>query len=224
MIALFGGSFDPPHHGHMQSILNLASELALEKVHLLPCAQSPLKRGTGATQSQRVAMLNLLIDAVKPSTTVELKVDDTELRLPSPSYTVNTLIHFRRRLSHHSRANTPILFILGHDAFLSLDKWKDWQHIIHYCHLVVMPREADKNAMSSTLAQWSRDAVTTQIKTLKTQPYGKVFFAKTPLITISSSEIRAMIAKQALSGEPWESPLLHPVVSEYIKENKLYLS
>jgi nicotinate-nucleotide adenylyltransferase len=224
MIALFGGSFDPPHHGHIQSILNLASELALEKVHLLPCAQSPLKHGTGATQSQRIAMLNLLTDAVKPSTSVELFIDDTELRLPSPSYTIDTLIHFRHRLSHHNDTNTPILFILGHDAFLSIEKWKDWQHIIQYCHLVVMPRETENNTMSSTLAQWSRNAVTTHIEALKTQPYGKVFFAKTPLITISSSEIRAMIAKQALSGEPWESPLLHPVVSEYIKENKLYLS
>lgn len=174
---------------------------------------------TGANKDQRLAMLNLLSSAVNAESSVQLTVDSTELMLPSPTYTIDTLIHFRKTYGD----TIPLLFILGQDAFQTLEAWKQWQKIIQYCHLVVMPREAQASFLSPSLTTWLPSVSTTCSEMLKSTPCGRVFFAKSPLITISSSEIRAMIVKNSVSKKPWETPWLHPVVNKFIQENKLYL-
>jgi nicotinate-nucleotide adenylyltransferase len=127
--AIFGGTFDPPHIGHILPLQETADILNLTEISLMPANIPALKKGISKGQ-HRVAMTRLLC-AEDP----RLKINLTEFSRESVSYTVDTLKHMKK-----TEPKQAIIFIVGLDSLLSLHKWHEWDQLFKYCHLVVMLR------------------------------------------------------------------------------------
>ncbi len=130
MEALFGGSFDPVHVGHL-IVAETAAETLGMPVRFLPAREQPLKRAThGATPEQRAEMLELAV-AGNP----RFSVERIELELPPPSYTVRTL----RALAQREPGNRFAL-LLGADAARDLPQWAELEALGGLAELIGFPR------------------------------------------------------------------------------------
>jgi len=128
--ALFGGSFDPVHLGHLV-VAEAAAEALGARVRLMPAREQPFKRGaSGATPLQRAEMLALAVHG-NPL----LSVERIELDLPTPSYTVRTL----RALGEREPGNRFTL-LLGADAAADVPAWHEAEAVSSLADIVVFAR------------------------------------------------------------------------------------
>ncbi|MGH7579339.1 MAG: nicotinate-nucleotide adenylyltransferase [Gemmatimonadales bacterium] len=131
MVGLFGGSFDPVHHGHLIVGQVAAETLGLESLRLVPAREQPFKRGRhGASAAHRVAMLDLAVAGVRG-----LEVERVELGRPGPSYTVDTL-----RAIHAREPGVRLTLLLGADAAAELEAWREPDEIPRLATVVVFAR------------------------------------------------------------------------------------
>ncbi len=133
-IALFGGSFDPPHTGHL-AIARAAREMcALESVIFIPCRQSPLKgKLPGASGVQRLAML---LRAVSDCPWAE--VSDWEINQPGPSYSWQTLEHFM------AQPQSRLHWLMGADQWSDLERWARPDFLREHLVFVVFARGGEQ--------------------------------------------------------------------------------
>lgn len=212
LTALFGGTFDPIHYGHLLPILSLAEEIKLSHISLLPNHIPPHKCQPQATTQQRLEMLQLAIEDYPI-----LSIDMREIANPErerPSYTAETLNRWRVENGNEQ----GLVFIIGQDSLLNITTWYHWQTILNYCHLVICPRLGySDNSNNIDLQQWIRQYRTNDINQLHQYPHGLIYFANTPLENISATEIRRRISDHENCNN-----LLLPKVWQYIKDNHLY--
>jgi nicotinate (nicotinamide) nucleotide adenylyltransferase len=127
--AFFGGTFDPPHYGHLRPLQETANILQLPMISLLP-ANVPVFKSDISEAKHRIAMTKLLCALDK-----RLTVDLSEFERADVSYTIETLKHIKEQQPHQR-----IIFIIGLDSLLSLHRWERWQQLFDYAHIVVMQR------------------------------------------------------------------------------------
>lgn len=207
--ALFGGTFDPIHYGHLHPVEALAREVGLQQVTLLPNNVPPHRPQPEASAAQRVEMVRLAI-AGHPL----FDLDQRELQRETPSWTVETL----RQLRQERGGQQPLAFIIGQDSLLSLHKWHRWQDLLSLCHLLVCKRPGYPASMeNSELQQWLDAHLTTDAAALHQQPAGWIYLADTPLVAISATEIRERRHRGASCDD-----LLPAAVTAYIDREGLY--
>lgn len=208
VIAVMGGTFDPVHNGHLRSALELKQELALDEVHLVPCHQTPHRKQPGRTSQQR---LDMLLRAV--SGEEGLCIDDRELRLDQPSYSVLTLQSLRAELGD----DAVICWVMGIDAFAHFTRWHQWQRILELANLIVMTRpgfELDPSSDEASL--WQR--LEQDASGIADQASGRIIPVRLP----SQLEISATYIRKQLSEGASVRYLLPDAVIEYIHLNQLY--
>jgi|SRR5688500_126167 len=131
MVGLFGGSFDPIHHGHLIVARIAAEVLGLDQVRFLPTRAQPLKSGRhGATAGQRAAMVELAIAGE-----AGFALERIELEREGYSYTVDTL----RALRAREPGLEPVL-LLGMDAAAELPRWKETATVLTLARVAVFAR------------------------------------------------------------------------------------
>lgn len=212
LTALFGGTFDPIHYGHLLPAIALVEEVKLSQVSLLPNHIPPHKAQPEATTYQRIEMLKLAIEDY-PMLSIDMR-EMNQSRLDHPSYTIETLQTWR--LENGNQAG--LAFILGQDSLLSLPTWHNWQTLLNYCHLLICRRPGYAQIIDNQqLNEWVEQHQTKNIDDLHTHSHGFIYFANTPLENISATEIREKIS----SGKSCES-LLPPKVWQYIQREHLY--
>jgi nicotinate-nucleotide adenylyltransferase len=144
MIGLFGGSFDPVHHGHLIVAQVAAERLGLESLRFLPAREQPFKRGRhGASPEHRAKMLSLALSGA-PGFAVEA----IELDRPGPSYTVNTLEELRRQ-----EPESEFVLLLGADAATDLPAWHEAERIPQLARVVVFARPGSRVPGSPFISQ-----------------------------------------------------------------------
>ncbi|GFD77362.1 nicotinate-nucleotide adenylyltransferase [Tenacibaculum sp. KUL118] len=219
--AILGGTFNPPHKGHIGAALKAADEIGIDLVHLMPCKLAPHK-SVGVSETHRVKMIELCAQ-----NNDRLIPELIELTLPSPSYTVKTL----RALKEKS--DDTICFFIGADSLYNLDKWYEWENLLDYCHLVVMRRDDEQFSPPPAVQAWLDCHVTNDKNVIHVKPAGHVVLTNTPLYSVSSTEIRDVLAnaKNAVkAGTPNSSSVsssnlwLEESVLNYINEHQLYKS
>ena len=131
MLGIFGGSFDPLHFGHIKSALALLERYEFSEIRFIPCKQSPLKDGTVASGRHRWEMLSLFTKSMD-----KLSVDDIELKRDGPSFTIDTVKEIYESLNNEY----VLVLILGIDAYLEFCKWKNYNEILSYCHVMILQR------------------------------------------------------------------------------------
>jgi nicotinate-nucleotide adenylyltransferase len=194
-VGILGGTFNPPHIGHLVMVQEARHQLGLDPVLLMPVAHPPHKE---APEDPGAAVrLDLCRLAVAGEPGVE--VSDLEIRRGGASYTVDTLRALHDRVPEHA-----LTFIVGGDMAYSLPSWREPEAVLDLARLAVAEREELK-----------REAIVERL-----EPLGRadrVVFFDIPRIDVSSSGIRA----RAAEGRPIRH-LVPAAVREAIKERRLY--
>ena len=146
MIGIFGGTFDPVHHGHLRVALDFAETLALDTVRLVPCRQPPHRSMPAAGTGDRLEMLRRALRDEDG-----LSIDVRELERPGPSYMVDTLASLREEAQ-----DVPLVLLLGMDAFEQFDQWHQWRRIIELAHIAVGGRPGSQLAADGPLGEFCR--------------------------------------------------------------------
>ncbi|MEX2582062.1 MAG: nicotinate-nucleotide adenylyltransferase [Gemmatimonadota bacterium] len=130
-LGIFGGTFDPPHVGHLIVAADAFEALELDRLVFVPAADPPHKQGTvGATGRQRLRMLTAAVDG-----DARFAVDDLEIRRGGTSYTVDTLREIRGR-----EPDAELVFLLGIDQFRALASWREPAEVARLAQLAVFSR------------------------------------------------------------------------------------
>lgn len=167
-IGVFGGSFDPVHHGHLAIALAALETVPLDRAIFVPARRSPLKDETPvASEADRLAMLEL---ATKDE--ARFRCSRIELDRPAPSYTVDTL----EALAGEGR----LFLVLGTDAARELRRWRDPDRVRELATLVVAPRPP-RVELPEALRVWNDDPA--------------AILLDTPLMDISARDLRARVAR-----------------------------
>ena len=163
-IGIFGGSFDPVHHGHLLVAQAAFEELELNRLFFVPAAQSPFKQSTAPSPGPGRAQLLRLALAGRNW----CEVDEQEIRRTGVSYTVDTVRDYAARF-----AGAELFYLIGADNVAALPQWREAAELARLAEFVVIPRPGE---MPGSLPAPFRG------RTLRGWPFG-----------VSSSEIRARV-------------------------------
>ncbi len=191
-VGLFGGTFDPIHHGHLLTLKAAALELSLDRILIIPNPFPPHKPAQHLTPyMHRREMVRL---ALGDFPAFELATIEEESE--GPAYTIDTV---RKVRSHLAVAPGDCWLILGADSLLELENWKDPEGLYRDCQIGVLPRPGwDIHHAPERFLRHSR-------------------ILRTPEVAISASEIRSRVAAGELI-----SHLVPLGVEAYIREHNLY--
>ncbi len=185
-IGILGGTFDPVHCGHLRLALEVREQLALASVRLLPAPNPRLRETPRASVAQRLELLRAAIDAE-----AGLEVDARELDRDGPTHTVETLESLRREFSVEA-----LVFIVGMDSFRSLDRWHRWQELLDFAHLLVAQRPGASLPDPGAVAELLDERRCDDVATLMAKPAGHIMICAPPLLDISATRVRALIAER----------------------------
>ena len=196
-IGIFGGTFNPPHIGHIQAAQQAITALGLSRLLLIPDRIAPHKQlpENSPTPEQRLDMLR-----IAAADCPQIQVSDIELCREGVSYTVETVTALKKL---YPRAE--LVLLMGTDMFLSFDSWKNARKILKNTTLGVFCR-GEKNEQTAIKEKWSE---------LQRQG-AKVELVKNDVIPISSTQMRRLLAFHCADA------FLPAGVGDYIRENGLY--
>jgi nicotinate-nucleotide adenylyltransferase len=139
-IGLFGGTFNPIHLGHLRAAEEISDFFALDRMIFIPSSDPPHKEKEEIPAAPlRAEMVRLAV-----SDNPRFALSGVELDRPGKSYSIETIEDFRRELG----AGTHLYFIVGLDAFLEINGWKDYASLFGLCHFVVMTRPGFEKKLS----------------------------------------------------------------------------
>jgi nicotinate-nucleotide adenylyltransferase len=182
-LAIFGGTFDPVHLGHL-SVAWEAAELLDAEVRLLPASVPPHRGAPVASAAQRVAILRAALHGQS-----RLALDTRELDRDGPSFTIDTLHELRAE-----QGERPLVLLLGADAFAGLASWHRWRELFEAAHIGVLSRPGVSAGLPDALEREVAGRRIADAAGLRALPAGKVVeLAVTPL-EISATRIRELLA------------------------------
>jgi len=209
-IGLFGGTFNPIHLGHLRGAEEIRGAFHLEEVIFIPSSIPPHKGTEKVIEAKHRLEMVRLATGNNPY----FSTSDIELSRPGKSYSIDTLRYLREK--HQG----TFFFILGRDAFVEIETWREFQNLFSLCHFIVMARPgSQKDNLSSQLP----GALT---PTFQYEPEEKawvhlsgyrLYLKEISFLDISSTKVRELIEK----GESVRY-LIPSEVEAYIQEHGLY--
>lgn len=206
-LALFGGTFDPVHYGHLRAAWE-AAELLDADVRLMPANVPPHRPQPLASASARTAMLHAALQGQS-----RLGVDERELRRAGPSYSVDTL----RELRAENGPARPLLLIVGTDAFAGLPTWYQWKTLFELAHIAVLSRPGSSAKLPDELAAELAQRRAAPDSDWRSAPAGRIVPLEITPLEISATDIRRRLA----AGEEPRFLLPDPVW-QLIRTNRWY--
>lgn len=206
-IGIFGGSFDPIHKGHIESLKSVTEKLNLSKVLVIPNKVSPLKDLSVASSMEKIKMLEIAFKDSK-----EIEIEDYELEKKGPSFMIETLQYLDKKLGKKKH----FLLIIGEDSFQSFHLWKNYLHIIKMTSILVMNRPGLDYDLTSKAIELHQDYIENTYGD-KNFKKGKIYFIKIKPNPASSTHIRENIDNQSVLAEGLDDDVL-----KYLQEQKIY--
>jgi nicotinate-nucleotide adenylyltransferase len=196
-VGVFGGTFDPIHHGHLSIAEEAREALGLETVLFVPAAASPFKADQPVTPAaHRLAMVEAAIAG-----NAAFSVSRQELERPAPSYTVDTL----EAIAASGTPPDRLWLVLSSEALAGLPRWRDPDRILELARVAVVPRAGHE----SLDAAWVREHMAGR--------EDRFVFLRGPLLPISGSVVR----RRAAAGRSVRY-LVPDAVAAYIAGHRLY--
>ena len=196
-VGIFGGSFNPPHIGHIAAARQVMELLCLDKLLLIPARTAPHKQlpEGSATPQQRLEMLSLAVKGMERT-----EVSPIELYREGVSYTYETVLQLKEQYP-----NDELVFIMGSDMFLSFDTWKHPEVIVSNASLGVLYRgdNDEVQQINQKLSQMQQQGAT-------------IYLAENQVLSLSSTDLRRMIVFGCGEG------LMPPGVGDYVRVHQLY--
>lgn len=207
---IFGGSFDPIHEGHLAVIAHLQQQCPDAVIHIMPNHHSPGKKKQLAA-SHRLEMIKSGLTTLPQ---LKVLIDETELKRPAPSYTIDTLKYLRSRYPTDTLA-----WVMGDDVVNTFHQhhWDGWQKLLSEGHLYIMMRLGLQ--MTTDVQQFIEPRVVHSANDLFSTTMGSVVIDT----TFTPVEISATSIRQKLESMPVESisGLALPC-KKYIRAHQLY--
>jgi nicotinate-nucleotide adenylyltransferase len=196
-----GGTFDPPHIGHLLAASDACDLLDLDQLVFIPAWQQPLKQHVESTPANhRLRMVQLMAEGDP-----RFLVDEIEIRRTGLSFTVDTLEEYAGRYPDSVR-----YLLLGVDAFALLEQWREAGKVVSLAHLVVMARQGGDGLVDN-------ESVMRKVRAVGGAGAATPRALESRRIDVSSTEIRTRVkAGQSIRGFVTEP------VAQYIEFNGLY--
>ena len=203
-IVLFGGTFDPIHHGHLIVARSLAEQCEFERITLVPAARPPHKAAAGASATDRLAMLRLAIEGE-----ALFDICQDELSRTGPSYTLDTLLGLRQR---HG-ADAELCWVVGADMLEDLPSWHRVSQVLEISTLIIATRPPWAARLGEIFGRLRQHFARETVEKLQQAA------VNTPLIDVSSTDVR----RRAAAGLSIRF-LVPESVREYIEKRGIYAS
>ncbi len=219
-LGLFGGTFNPIHLGHLRAAVEVREGFELDEIFLIPAALPPHKAsGEVAASADRLQMLNLALGV-----DTDIKVSDVELKRSGPSYTIDTVQHFKQTLP----AETRLHLIMGLDAFLEIDTWKSYRELLTQIPLIVINRPNPGKLMSGVPWKIMDEFISAKLSgdfsfsasrsAYLARDQKPIYVFEVTALDISSTRIRRQISRDRSINY-----LVPQKVAEYIRNKGIYL-
>ena len=211
-VALFGGTFDPFHNGHLRMAIEVREGLSLPRLHLVPSAQPPHKpHQPVAPARHRLAMAESSVAGVEG-----LSVLDNELRRRGPSYSLLTV---RELLAANPGAD--VLFLAGADAFSEIASWHRYAELLEACDFLLLPRPGTPPEASFPpglrIEKAGDGCYSLPGRTYRLPGGRRLLCPDLPVLDISSRSIREKVRQgRSIRG------LVPPQVERHIADHALY--
>ena len=208
-IAIYGGTFDPVHNGHLEVARQARRLFELDEVIFVPAYVPPHKRNAKITSAyHRFAML-----ALAAQTDQRLLVSTLELDAPEHPYAVDTVAEM-------AASNRRLFFLIGADSWAEITTWHEWQKLLQLCDLIVVTRpgyEIGIPSVEAKVVDLRGKFDPKVIQALHNQTARHVFITDVANVDVSATSIRARVANFAEIGT-----MVPPAVAEYIEKHGLY--
>lgn len=216
---LFGGTFNPIHNGHLMVAERVLQGFSLDRLYIIPCRTPPHKFPAYlAPAAQRIRMIQLALPA-----DARYCLSDIEIQRRSPSYTIDTLDHFRTQIIPGS----VLFLIVGMDAFLEIHTWKSYRRLLDTIQPVVVSRCVQGRIPSSDdvscMDGYIRSRLSADYRYVEEQTCWRhargtcIHWLPTTPVKISSSQVRQRIRAGKSVGD-----LVPAALNAYIEEEGLY--
>lgn len=211
-IAVYGGTFDPFHNGHLRMAVEVKEAFGLPRVFLVPSARPPHKPGRPvASAEDRLAMARAAVAGVDG-----IEALDLELRREGPSYTLRTVIDLRE-----AHPGVEVLFLIGADAFSEIATWHRHAELLEACDFLLLPRPGTPPDAAFPpglrLEREENRCYSLPGRTFRLPGGRRVLCPVLPVLDISSRSIREKVRQgRSVRG------LVPPEVERYIAEHGLY--
>lgn len=196
-IGVFGGAFDPPHQAHLALAQAAIVQLELNTLHIIPTGIAWHKARALTSPEHRLAMTRLAFDGMP-----NVVVDDREIQRGGPTFTIDTLLALRAEHPH-----AQLFLIMGADQWAAFEQWHRWQEILTLAIICIAGR-----AHSATASALFDDETK--------QKYG-IIEIKLPLMSVSATQIRQLVASRSTADTALQSLVPEPV-ARYISQHQLY--
>lgn len=207
-LAVFGGTFNPVHYGHLRSALELVEHLGLAEIRLMPSARPPHREAPQCSAQHRLAMVELAV-AGEP----RLTCDGRELRREGKSFTIDSLVELRAEQG----GERSLCMVLGCDALLGISTWHRWRELLDWAHIVVIARPGWALPESGELADWLERHRLPGPAAMAQSPAGGILVEELRPLAISSTEIRQILAEGRSARYLVPQPVL-----DYMERHALY--
>ena len=212
-ILIYGGSFDPPHLGHLNTALNVQRYFHFDKIIFLPCKIPVLKNPTKASAQDRIKMLQLMLKNYP-----EFSISTVEIDRETPSYMTETLKSLREQLESTNNPSVSMSLLLGMDALINLPQWHQFEKIPTLCNLLIIKRHGISKKNYPEILQKMFNSPCQHARDLLESRNGKLVFFDAGQYPISSTALREKIQhKETINNE------LPDAVHDYINQHGLYL-
>jgi nicotinate-nucleotide adenylyltransferase len=215
--AIYGGTFDPVHRGHLEVAHKVLELFELEEVLFVPACVPPHKSAISSA-FHRFAMLALATEQV-----ARLRISTIELDEPKRPYAVDTV----ERMQSSLGAARHLFFMIGADSWSEITTWHDWQRLLRMCDLIVVTRpgydlsrsSANESAQIVDVRGASQRELTEVLEGGDGGRGPRVFLTDVTMVDVSATEIRAA----ARAGESEKLRAMVPAaVASYIEKYELY--
>lgn len=211
-VAFFGGSFDPPHRGHITIAHALTRTFGLDRFVFVPAHQAPHKRDRLPTSPfHRFAML-----AIATAKEPDIRVSAIEMESPDKPYTYETLT----RLSEEN-PETRIFFVIGADSWNDITSWREWESVLTMVDIIIVTRpgyEVSSDHVTEEIRERIVDLRPEGTTFEELDPGAGIFVTDAVNMGISATEIRGSIKRGEAS---WKSLVIEEVAN-YIEKYQIY--
>ncbi|MFZ9264960.1 MAG: nicotinate-nucleotide adenylyltransferase [Polynucleobacter sp.] len=221
-IGILGGTFDPPHWGHLRLAEHFSRVLQLDHIIWMPAGQPWQKSSEITPAKHRLAMSEYAIETlhdlfVDHHIYTKIEISTLEMAREGPSYAIDTAKEIRALYG----PETSISWLMGADSWANIKTWHQWPELPNFVHLAVASRpETDLSGANQANSSVFADKQTSDPQLLQLNPLGHVLFDQGLQINLSSSALRDGFYNNASWDELADA--IPPLVLDYIEAKGLY--
>jgi nicotinate-nucleotide adenylyltransferase len=192
-IGLLGGTFDPPHLGHLKLATHFAKLFNLDELLLIPSGEpwqkaAHITSGEIRLQLTEAAAIDLARAFLYLKIPTQIGVDRLEVDRAGPSYAIDTIKTLRGRYG----PTASLVWLMGADSFISLPSWNSWKELLNHVHFAVAsrPEGALENEMSPEIDDLLAKHQTLETDAIEISPSSRIYLDKSLAVDLSSTELR----------------------------------